>query len=51
VTDTTVTAQVNGPEPGEASRKARRSVMLALVHVALAVGVLALFVFVQSHKG
>ncbi|TDU25748.1 hypothetical protein DFR24_4193 [Panacagrimonas perspica] len=46
-----MTAQVNSPGPDEASRKARRSVMLALVHVALAVGILALFVFMQSHKG
>lgn len=46
-----MTVHVNSPEQVDASRKARRSVMLALVHVALAVGVLALFVFVQSHKG
>ncbi len=46
-----MTAPVNGPAQDDASRKARRTVMLALVHVALAVGILALFVFVQSHKG
>lgn len=51
VADTTMTAPVNGPAQDDASRKARRTVMLALVHVALAVGILALFVFVQSHKG
>ena len=40
---------MNAPAP-EASRK-RRSVVLALVHVALAAGILALFVFMQTHKG
>lgn len=38
--------------PGlDAGRKARRSLMLALVHAALAVGILALFVFMQAHNG
>ena len=50
MTNTTVSAEPK-PELPDATRKARRSVKLALVHVALAVGILALFVFMQYGKG
>jgi hypothetical protein len=36
--------------PDERSARARRNRVLALVHVALALGVLALFVWAQSHR-
>lgn len=41
---------MNAPTPS-ARNRARRSVLLALVHVALVLGVLGVFVYLQMHKG
>ncbi len=50
MTKTTVSTELNDAPPDQ-GRKARRTVVLALVHLALAVGILALFVFLQMHRG
>ena len=36
--------------PEQDPRRARRNVVLALVHVALAVGIMLLFMWTQAHK-
>lgn len=50
MTNTTVSTELKDVL-SEQGRKARRTVVLALVHAALAVGILALFVFMQMHRG